>query len=152
MRCPIISICFLTLALAGCTTKEQSVNSAPVSVAKSDSKSPAASYGYPLTPHEYRLLVDGNTLFRPLALGGVTAIYVAPGQFVRLRLQTAEGKIATDKGHQTISSNEICWRWERIGTQCFRYYWNGRILTFVDVDNQILPTQFLVQKGNPERL
>jgi hypothetical protein len=152
MRGLVISICCLALALAGCTAKDQSASATSVSVAKSDSENPAASYGSPLTPHEYRLLVVGNTLFRPLALGGVTAIYIAPGQFVRLRLQTAEGKIATDKGRQTISSNEICWRWERIGTQCFRYYWNGRLLTFVDVENHILPTQFLVQKGNPERI
>ncbi len=152
MRCLVTSICCLALAVAGCTTKEQSAAAAPTSVAKSSSQATFASYGSPLTPHEYRLLVDGNTLFRPLTLGGVTAIYVAPGQFVRLRLQTAEGKIATDKGRQTISSNEVCWRWEHIGSQCFRYYWNGRLLTFVDVGNHILPAQFLVQKGNPESL
>ena len=109
-------------------------------------------YGPPLSEGEFRHLAIGNTLFRPLASGGTTVVYVAPDQQIRLRVQTADGRLGTDAGQETLSPDQVCWHWQRAGNQCFRYYWNGRLLTLEDVDNNLLPAQFLVKQGDSEKL
>jgi len=137
----------LAFALAGCAANQGQ----PGAVAAKPA--PAAfPYGPPLSPRYYRTLVVGNTLFRPLQDGATTVIFVAPDQSLKLRVQAPNGQVSTDTGRETLEPGKVCWQWQRAGTDCFRYYWSGRLLTFVDMSNRMLPAQFLVQKGNAEGL
>jgi len=140
----------LVLAVAGCAANQSQQGTAPA--AKPAGQKVALPYGPPLSPLHYHRLVIGNTLFRPLQDGGTTVIYVAPDQSLKLRIQAPNGQISTDTGRETLEPGKVCWLWQRAGTTCFHYFWSGRLMTFVDVGNRILPAQFLVQKGNAEGL
>lgn len=139
----------LALAVAGCAAHQGQQGA----VAAKPAPAPAAfPYGPPLSPQHYRELVVGNTLFRPLQDGATTVIFVAPDQSLKLRIQAPNGQVSTDTGRETLEPGKVCWQWERAGTNCFHYYWSGRLMTFVDMGNRLLPAQFLVQKGNAEGL
>lgn len=144
----------LMAALAGCAANQtQTASSAPTPAgtamsAPQGGQPQNAAYGAPLTPQNYADLVVGNTLFRPLQSGGTTTIYVAPDQSMKLKIQTADGRVLQDSGRETLAPEQVCWQWSRAGTDCFHYYWSGRLLTFVSTGDAVLPAQFLVQKGN----
>ena len=141
----------LALAIAGCAANQGPQAAAPEAAIPVAGQAPLP-YGPPLSPLHYHRLVIGNTLFRPLQDGGTTVIYVAPDQSLKLRIQTPSGQISTDVGRETLEPGKVCWLWHRAGTTCFHYFWSGRLMTFVDVGNRILPAQFLVQQGNAEGL
>ena len=146
--------CAVILAVAGCASNQAQRQSAvpPPAAQGAAAQKAAFPYGPPLSPTQYRELVVGNTLFRPLQSGATTLVYVASDQSLKLRIQAPDGKVKTDVGHEVLSSTQVCWQWQRAGKDCFRYYWNGRLITLVDINNTMLPAQFLVQKGNPESL
>ncbi len=142
----------LTLAVAGCAANEGQPGQGQPGAVTAKPAPAAFPYGPPLSPRYYRTLVVGNTLFRPLQDGATTVIFVAPDQSLKLRIQAPNGQVSTDTGRETLEPGKVCWQWQRAGTNCFHYYWSGRLLTFVDMDNRMLPAQFLVQKGNAEGL
>ena len=103
----------------------------------------------------YRALVTGNTLFRPLASGTETDIYLASDGSERMRIRAPNGAGATDRGKQILRDNAACWQWQKAAAgqeMCFDYYWNGRVLTMVDKSGQMQPAQFLIKPGNAENL
>lgn len=112
-----------------------------------------ANYGASLSNVDYRTLVLGNTLFRPLADGGRTMIYLTSRGVMRIRLISPQGAIINKSGEQSVRSNGVCWTLPS-ATQplCFTPYWNGRLLTLASKNHEVLPAQFLVQRGNPEHL
>ncbi|HTH96365.1 MAG TPA: hypothetical protein VL574_03055 [Stellaceae bacterium] len=149
--------------LCQCSEQSQQANSgriaAPSSNAAkiSDPSGPSLlqERGSKLAIGEYRLLVTGNTLFRPLASGGETAIYIAPDGDQKMLLRTADGRSGTDNGHQTERGSLACWQWQKAGAGrilCFQPYWNGRVLTMVETSGAVQPAQFVVQKGNSASL
>lgn len=147
--------CSLMLAVAGCASdqaQKQSSGASPAATPGPAARQAAASFGTQLTAGQFRELVVGNTLFRPLQIGATTVVYVAPDDSLKLRVQTPEGKMTFDRGREVLSSDTVCWLWEHAGKTCFRYYWSGRLITLEDVDNKMLPAQFLIQKGNAEDL
>ena len=75
--------CSLMLAVAGCASDQAQKQSSGAPPAAAPGPASAAlqtapSFGAPLTPSEFRQLVSGNTLFRPLKNGTTTVVYVAP--------------------------------------------------------------------------
>lgn len=143
--------------LDGCAQQpEQAAGMAPKTerAASSSPALPAADLlqqrGGRLTPGQYRQLVLGNTLYRPLENGVHTRIYFASDGAGRLSITAPNGTRVQDSGRQTLDGNLACWQWDHAGggrRMCFAYYWNGRLLTMVESDNSTLPAQFLVEKG-----
>jgi len=149
--------------LAGCADQpvqtaavtKPAVTSPPSAEGEAKAAALVRERGRRLDPQEYRELVLGNTLYRPLANGTETLIYLAPDGAEKLRISAPDGRSVTDSGKQTFEGNTACWQWQRAAggkRLCFEYYWNGRILTMVDSSNQAQPAQFLVQKGNIRNL
>jgi hypothetical protein len=155
---------FLIGVLAGCAEQPQQLAGAGANGqaappgATSQPPPPEIMYGLRgdrLSPGNYRVLVSGNTLFRPLANGTETAVYVAPDGSERMRISTQNGASATDTGKQTLRGDVACWQWQKAGggrEMCFDYYWNGRLLTMVEKTGQMQPAQFLIKAGNSENL
>ncbi|WP_174502830.1 hypothetical protein [Acidiphilium sp. C61] len=107
-----------------------------------------SNYGQPLTKVGFLHLTLGNTLYRPLADGGRTSIYVAPSGQLTMRLVGADGRVVDEAGVQSVNSKDACWSLK--GKQqplCFSPYWNGRLMTLRFVDAHVLPAQFLVERG-----
>ena len=99
----------------------------------------------------YRMLVSGNTLFRPLESGVETRIFVASDGSERMRIRAPDGAVGTDTGRQTLQGDLACRQWQKAGSGhrlCFEYYRNGRVLTMVERSGQVLPAKFLIQKGD----
>jgi hypothetical protein len=162
------------VALAGCVQQppldaaRASAQAAPVSRDTANVIPPAApsseqrpgvvlqeQRGDRLTEGQYRVLVLGNTLSRPLANGVDTQIYTDPDGRQSMRISALNGATATDTGRQTLEGNLACWRWNKAGggkKMCFEYYWNGRLLTIVSMDGEVQPAQFLIRKGNAAKL
>lgn len=146
---------FVVGLLAGCA------GSAPVTQGSSGAAGSSAkevnfsARGDRLSAENYRVLVMGNTLYRPLASGAETAIYVDPNGNERMRIKAPDGASATDAGRQTLRGDAACWTWKKAGGGqeiCFDYYWNGRLLTMVDESGRMQPAQFLIKAGNSENL
>ncbi len=107
-----------------------------------------SNYGQPLTKIGFLHLTLGNTLYRPLADGGRTSIYVAPGGQLTMRVVSPEGHVVDETGIQSVNPKDACWSLK--GKQqplCFRPYWNGRLMTLLFVGANVLPAQFLVERG-----
>lgn len=161
VRCfDLVAGATLMAALAGCANTQTPPSAAPPisaqapmgAQASAGAQTQSSDYGAQLTPEHYSELVAGNTLFRPLQSGGTTLIYIAPDQSLKLRIQTQDGRVLSDIGRETLEPGKVCWQWTHAGTDCFAYYWSGRLMTFVPTEGSILPAQFLVQKGNPTGL
>ena len=107
-----------------------------------------SNYGTPLTEADFLHLTFGNTLFRPLADGGRTRIYVSPTGQLTIRVTNPTGQTATETGVQIVNTNGACWSLKGQNTPlCFRPYWNGRLLTLQFNGSKVLPAQFLVEHG-----
>jgi len=159
MRYAPLAAAFATVWLiGGCAANQGAQPSAaatpaPAAQAAPGSPSVSTTLGPPLSEAQFRTLVVGNTLFRPLATGGTTVIYVASDQSMRLRIVSTGGKAVSDKGRETLSPDKVCWEWEHAGSPlCFKYYWNGRLLTLEAIGSKIQPSQFLIEKGNAEKI
>ena len=110
-----------------------------------------SNYGAPLTKVDFLHLTLGNTLFRPLADGGKTRIYVSPTGDLTVRITDPAGQTTTEIGNQTVNSQDACWLLKGQSTPlCFSPYWNGGLMTLQFNDSKILPAQFLIERG--ERL
>jgi hypothetical protein len=145
--------------LAGCGEQPTQTASTGVTTSGAPAVPTAARLleqrGDQLNEAKYRALVSGNTLYRPLASGIETDIYLAPDDSERMRIQAPSGASTTDVGRQVLRDNAVCWQWQKAAAgheMCFDYYWNGRILTMVDKSGQMQPAQFLIKQGNAENL
>jgi hypothetical protein len=153
---------FLTaLALAGCMsgqnhgtgakspTQESSQTIGAVAPASAPGVGQGFSnYGRPLTKSDFLRLTLGNTLFRPLADGGKTRIYVSPTGHLAMRITNPTGQTAAETGDQIVNAKDACWSLKgQTKPLCFIPYWNGRLLTLQFNDSNVLPAQFLVEQG-----
>ena len=112
-----------------------------------------SNYGLELNDIGYSDLTAGNTLFRPLADGGTTRIYISPAGQIIVKIISPNGAVSKDVGKQTVSRNEACWLLSHTTKSiCFKPYWNDRLLTLVAASSNIAPAQFLIEKGNPAEL
>ena len=106
-------------------------------------------YGIQLSPAHYAALTTGNTLFRPLADGGKTTIFIAPNKTLSMFLINPTGQKTVESGFQTFSGSHVCWQLKGPKQPlCFTPYSNGRLLTLYFVGAVVQPAQFLVAKGN----
>lgn len=149
------------LALAGCMAGQSpsTAASAPTQTLDpaADTVAPASApgvgrgysnYGKSLTKVGFLQLTSGNTLFRPLADGGRTRIYVSPEGDLMMRITNPAGQTATETGMQSVNTKGVCWSLKgQSEPLCFSPYWNGRLLTLYFNNSKILPAQFLVQPG-----
>ncbi len=153
MRSPFVWIpAGLALLLAaGCAeTTQTASNAAPAAATR---EVPQVVGGRRLTGAEFREMVFGNTLDRRLPNGSRLVVYIAADGSQRLRLTGVQGQTATDRGTVSISGDEVCSRWERVGAgqpTCFAYFQLGPSLVAIDVEGAITPTRFELQRGNPE--
>ncbi len=108
-----------------------------------------SNYGERLPTADYLALTTGNTLFRPLADGGKTFIFIAANKTLSMFLISPTGQKTIESGLQTVSGNDICWHLKGPKQPlCFVPYSNGRLLTFSFLGGVVEPAQFLVSKGN----
>ena len=108
-----------------------------------------SNYGKQLSTADYLAFTTGNTLFRPLADGGKTTIFIAANQTLSMFLISPTGQKTIESGVQTVSGSHICWHLKGPKQPlCFVPYSNGRLLTFSFVGGAIQPAQFLLAKGN----
>ena len=161
------------LALAACSAQQQAQPPTAAAAAASPQSSAAAvapsppktgivvpasapgrgsglsNYGKRLATADYLALTTGNTLFRPLADGGKTFIFIAANKTLSMFLISPTGQKTIESGLQTVSGNDICWHLKGPKQPlCFVPYSNGRLLTFSFLGGVVEPAQFLVSKGN----
>lgn len=107
-----------------------------------------SNYGRPLTKGDFLRLTLGNTLFRPLADGGKTRIYVSPSGHLAMRITNPTGQTVAEAGNQIVNAKDACWSLKgQAKPLCFSPYWNGRLLTLQFNDSNVLPAQFLIEQG-----
>ena len=149
------------LALAGCMSGQSSSTGANSPIQASSQTTGAvapasapgvgqgfSNYGKPLAKADFLSLTLGNTLFRPLADGGRTLIYVSPAGTLTMRITNPSGQTAAETGDQIVNTNGACWSLKgQTNPLCFNPYWNGRLLTLQFNDSNVLPAQFLVEQG-----
>ncbi|MBR0679016.1 hypothetical protein GXW74_00830 [Roseomonas eburnea] len=143
---------FLLLLVAGCAAVPEPA-SAPAPGAAASRDVPQVVGGRRLTGAEFRQMVFGNTLDRRLPNGSRLLVYIAADGSQRLRLTGVQGQRASDRGTVSIRGDEVCSRWERIAggrDTCFAYFQLGQSLVAIDVEGEISPTRFELQRGNPE--
>lgn len=151
------SLALAVLALAGCTSGPTPRAASGPAATGTNAIAPASgpgtgsgysNYGRPLSTTAFLRLTTGNTLFRPLADGGRTRVFISPAGDLMMRVSNPARHTVTETGRQSTSSKEICWTLKgRPAPLCFHPYWNGRLLTLQFTGNKVLPAQFLVEHG-----
>lgn len=108
-----------------------------------------SNYGAPLTKKNFVDLTLGNTLFRPLADGGKTRIFVSQTGDLTMRVTSPAGQTVIETGKQSVNSKNACWTLKgQSKPLCFRPYWNGRLMTLLFNDSEVQPAQFLIEQGD----
>lgn len=108
-----------------------------------------SNYGAPLTKKNFLHLTLGNTLFRPLADGGRTRIFVSSTGDLTMRVTSPAGNTVVETGKQSVNTKNACWNLRgQSKPLCFHPYWNGRLMTLLFNDSKVQPAQFLIEQGD----